>query len=222
VGEQHVQVAVVALRDLPACGGDLVHDLMEHDRLHDPRARVAQAGEPERVLFAALDGVQQAVGPSAALVGGRQADAVAHLVADQRQRAREQHRDQHLRPERSRGYGPVVLVDDLGDHQILEQVHAVMAVTVCGDARGLGGAVHIERADRPRLRGRRAGGVGEHLRGAEHETRADAQPAGQLLLGQRPHQRGVADQHLGLCRGRPAGPRDRDRVGDRGRRPAVR
>jgi hypothetical protein len=31
----------------------------EHDRLHDPGARAVEAGEPERVLLAALDGVQE-------------------------------------------------------------------------------------------------------------------------------------------------------------------
>ena len=78
--------------DLPACGGDGVHDVVEHDRLHDPRPPPSPVGKRSASCSRPWMAASSAYGrPHRQPCSAARLDAVAHLVADQRQGAREQH-----------------------------------------------------------------------------------------------------------------------------------
>ena len=92
----------------------------------------------------------------------------------------------------------MVAVHHLGEDQVLEQVQARMDLAFGGDAGRLGGRVDVERWPAPGLLDAATGLAGQDLGGAEDDLRADGQAAGELLGGQQPQHRGVADQDLRL------------------------
>src|SRR5829696_842940 len=158
---------------LPAGGGDAVHDVVEDERL-DGAILPIRRGEAQRFLLSALDAGDKGVGPAAGTVmAGRQLEAVAHLVADQRQGAGEQDGDEYLGAVLAGWHRPVVGVDDFGDDEVLEEVHSGVLAAFGGDPGGFGGTVDIECWSTPGCASEPAGGIGQDLRGAEHELRAD-------------------------------------------------
>jgi hypothetical protein len=140
--QEHHQSSVTLLLDLPAGGADGVHDVVEDERL-DGAGMTVGSGEIERFLLSALDAADERVGPAAgaAVAGGRHLQAVAHLIADQRQGAREEDGDQHLGAILSGRHWPVVGIDHFGDDEVLEEVQAGVLAALGSDAGGLGGAV---------------------------------------------------------------------------------
>jgi hypothetical protein len=62
---------------------------------------------------------------------------------------------------------PVLGVDDLGDDQILEEVHAGVLAAFGGYAGGLGCTVDVEWPAAPGGDGQPSAGIGQDLRGTE-------------------------------------------------------
>src|SRR5215211_2453160 len=159
---------------LPSTGGYGVHHAVKYYRLHrDPPP--GRCREAQHVLDATLDPVYEGEGAPTGTVRRRgRPQAVAHLVADQGHRAREQHRDEYLVSVDARWHRPVLLVDHLGDHQILEEVHAPVLLTLRCDSSRLGRRVHLERFLAPGFLDASPRLLCKDLRTAEDEARGDA------------------------------------------------
>jgi hypothetical protein len=211
-GQQHSQAAVLVLAYLPAGGVDQVEYLVEGDRVYGDGAPT-ERGQGQHVVGTALDPGQQPERPPARAVFGRHAHPVGQLVADQRQGARGQHGDQQPGAGRPGGHRRVVMVDDLGDDQVLEQVQAGVVRALGGDATGLRGGVHVERWHAPRSCGELPGGAGEHLGCGVDRPGRDLQPADELLLGEDPDHRRAPDEHLRRDGVQPGGDLDQWRRG---------
>src|SRR3954469_15840481 len=108
----------------------------------------------------------------------RAGDRVAHLVANERLGSREQDGHQHLRPDLPGGNGTVPFVDHLRDHQIFEQVQAVL-LAFSGDARRLRRRVDVERLAPERATDALPALRREHLRRAHDGARGDAEAPGE-------------------------------------------
>jgi hypothetical protein len=142
------------------------------------------AREPQHLFGAALDVRDDREGAPALAVRLGEADAVVQLVADERQGAAEEHRDEQLVAVASRLDRLVVAVDDLGDDLVPEEVQARVPVALGRDGPGLGRDVLVERLPAPGGGDAMARLVREHLRGGEDGPGRDVQAAGDLLGGQ--------------------------------------
>jgi hypothetical protein len=97
----------------------------------------------------------------------------------------------------ARRHRPVVLVHDLDHDQVLEDVHAGLALAGGRDDGRLGGAVEVQRLQPPGLGHAPAHVGGLHLRGGGDQGGRDPQPALELLLGQGGGHGRVGGQGLG-------------------------
>lgn len=87
---------------------------MEHVRVD------GHASEREHLLLTTLDAADECVRQSVGTRAVQRLDAIGHLVSDERLRPREQDGHEELRPQLAGLNGPVVLVHDLRNDQVLE------------------------------------------------------------------------------------------------------
>src|SRR5215207_5474173 len=186
------------LNQLPPASGYGVHNAVEQGRLHGNPVP-GPSWKMQHVLDAPLYPVDKCErAPARAVGGGGRTYAVAHLVADQGHGAGKEDRDEHLLTVDARRDGSIVLVHNLGNNQILEEVHASVQVALGGYPRGLGRCVHVERLLAPRRLSVPPRPVRQHFRGAEDELGGDVKTSGELLFGQEADHRGIGHQHLWL------------------------
>jgi hypothetical protein len=90
-----------------------------------------------------------------------------------------------------------VLVDHLDHDQVLQDVHAGLALAAGREDQGLGGPVEVQRLQPEGLDDAPAHVGGQHLGAGGDQPGGDPQPALELLLGQGGRHRRVGDQRLG-------------------------
>src|SRR5262245_18204276 len=112
---------ICPLDHLPTAGRHEIQDVMEDIRVHgDPAS--SNSREMQDVLNPPLYAIKERVGTPTGACRHGQLLAVAHLVANERLGAAEEHRDEDLLPIPSWRHGMVLIIDHLGDHQILKEV----------------------------------------------------------------------------------------------------
>jgi hypothetical protein len=177
--EEHTDPARL-LDDLPLPHGNTLHHTAKDVRVY-ANGTSARARHRERVLDPSFDGLERRKRESTAARLRRPGHGVAHLVADERQCPREEDADQELRAARSGRNGPVLIVHDLGDDEILEEVHSVHSALGC-DPRRFRCRVHIEWRYAPRFHDSRPRLGREHFRRTHDRSWRDPKASLDLLV----------------------------------------